>query len=53
MLSGLAFYLLSRWDLSDKAFPDLSKCSAWYDIKLLKGTTRDPKATFSYNSQQD
>jgi hypothetical protein len=24
MLSGLAFYLLSRWDLTDEAFPDLS-----------------------------
>jgi hypothetical protein len=53
MLSGLAFYLLSRWDLTDEAFPDLSQRSAWYDIKLLKGTARDPKAAFSYNSQRD
>lgn len=25
MLSGLAFYLLSHWDLDEEAFPDLSK----------------------------
>jgi hypothetical protein len=27
MLSGLAFYLLYHWDLSDEAFPDFSKRS--------------------------
>jgi hypothetical protein len=55
MLSGLAFYLLCRWDLGDEAFPDFSKRSAWYDIRLIKGTTgaSDPKAAFSYNSQRD
>ena len=53
MLSGLAFYLLYRWDLSEEAFPDFSKRSAWYDIRLIKGTTGDPKAAFSYNSQQE
>jgi hypothetical protein len=53
MLSGLAFYLLYRWDLSEEAFPDFSKRSAWYDIRLIKGTTGDPKAAFSYNSQRE
>ena len=53
MLSGLAFYLLYRWDLSDEAFPDFSRRSAWYNIRLIKGTTKDPKAAFSYNSQRD
>jgi hypothetical protein len=53
MLGGLAFYLLYRWDLSDEAFPDFSRRSTWYDIRLIKGTTRDPKAAFSYNSQRD
>ena len=57
MLSGLAFYLLCRWDLSEEAFPDFSKRSAWYDIRLIKGKGkgkgRDPKAAFSYNSQRE
>ena len=53
MLSGLAFYLLYRWDLSDETFLDFSTRSAWYDIRLIKATTGDPKAAFSYNSQQD
>src|SRR5208282_174721 len=53
MLSGLAFYLLCRWDLGDEAFPDFSKRSAWYNIKLIKSSTKDPKAAFSYNSQRE
>ena len=52
MLSGLAFYLLSRWDLGDEAFPDLSKRSAWYSIRLIKGST-STTAAFSYNSQRE
>jgi hypothetical protein len=52
-LSGLAFYLLYRWDLGDEAFPDFSRRSTWYDIRLIKGTTGDPKAAFSDNSQRD
>jgi hypothetical protein len=53
MLSGLAFYLLQRWGLSDESFPNFSKRSAWYSIRLIKATTGDPKAAFSYNSQRD
>ena len=53
MLSGLAFYLLCRWDLGDEAFPDFSKRSAWYNIKLIKSSTKDSKAAFSYNSQRN
>jgi hypothetical protein len=53
MLSGLAFYFLYRWDLSDEPFPDFSKRSLWYNIRLIKGSTGDPKAAFSYNSQRD
>ena len=53
MLSGLAFYLLYCWDLSDETFLDFSTRLAWYDIQLIKATTGDPKAAFSYNSQQD
>jgi hypothetical protein len=53
VLSRLAFYLLYRWDLTDEAFLDFSQRSAWYDIQLIKGTTRDPKAAFSYNSQRE
>jgi Centromere DNA-binding protein complex CBF3 subunit, domain 2 len=53
MLSRLAFYLLCRWDLGDEVFPDFSKWSAWYNIQVIKSSTRDPKAVFSYNSQRD
>src|ERR1035438_2398715 len=41
MLSGLAFYLLCRWDLGDEAFLGLSKRSAWYDIRVIKSSTGD------------
>jgi len=53
MLSGLAFYLLSRWDLGEEAFPDFSEQSAWYETCMLKGKGSDPTAEFSYNSQQE
>jgi len=53
MLSGLAFYLLCRWDLGEEAFPDLSKQSAWFNIRLIKGSAANPTAAFSYNSQRE
>lgn len=53
MLSGLAFYLLYRWDLGDEPFPDFSKRSAWYSVRLIKSSTGDREAAFSYNSQRD
>jgi hypothetical protein len=53
MLGGLAFYLLYRWDLSDEPFPDFSKRSAWYNIRLIKSSTRDREEAFSYNSQRE
>jgi hypothetical protein len=55
MLSGLAFYLLCRWDLGDEPFPDFSRRSLWYEIRLIKNSTGtgNPKAAFSYNSQRD
>ena len=53
MLSGLAFYLLYCWDLSDEPFPDFSKRSAWYNIRLIKSSTRDREAAFSYNLQRE
>ena len=53
MLSGLAFYLLCRWDLGEETFPDLSKRSAWYNIRLIKGSSSNPTAEFSYNSQRE
>jgi Centromere DNA-binding protein complex CBF3 subunit, domain 2 len=55
MLSGLGYYLLQRWDLGEEAFPDFSERSAWYKIRLIKGTTTagNARATFSYNSQRD
>jgi hypothetical protein len=53
MLGGLAFYLLCRWDLGDEPFPDFSKRSLWYNIRLFKSHTGDPRTAFSYNSQRD
>lgn len=53
MLSGLAFYLLYCWDIGGEAFPDLGQRSAWYSIRLIKASTGDPTAAFSYNSQRD
>lgn len=53
MLSGLAFYLLLRWDLGDEPFPDFSQRSLWYGIRLIKSSTRDSKGSISYNSQRD
>ena len=51
LLSGLVFYLLFRWDLTDKPFPDFSQRAAWYDIQLLKSSNR--AVLISYTSQRD
>ena len=53
MLSGLAFYLLYRWDLTDEPFPDFSQRAAWYDTRLLKSTSGDRTAELAYNTQRD
>jgi hypothetical protein len=53
MLSGLAFYLLYRWDLTDEPFPDFSRRSAWYDIRLLKSNNAHRTAALAYNSQRN
>jgi hypothetical protein len=37
-LGALGFYLLYRWDLTTEAFPDFSKRSHWYNIRLLLST---------------
>jgi hypothetical protein len=53
MLSGLAFYLLYRWDLGEEPFPDFSRRSAWYGTQLINASARDPTTALSYNSQRD
>jgi Centromere DNA-binding protein complex CBF3 subunit, domain 2 len=53
MLSGVVFYLLYRWDVSDELFLDFSKRSAWYNIRLIKSSTGGREAAFSYNLQQE
>jgi hypothetical protein len=35
MLSGLAYYPLYRWDLTDAPFLDFTSRSAWYGIRLI------------------
>ena len=52
ILSGLAFYLLYCWDFSNKLFLNFSKQLIWYNIYLIKSSTRDYKVAFLYNLQQ-
>ena len=52
-LSGLAFYLLHRWDLTPEPFPDFTSRPSWYDIRLIKGTGINATAELSYNSQRE
>ena len=51
MLSGLAFYLLYRWDLGEEPFPDFSQRSAWYSTPLIKASCS--ATALSYNSQRE
>ncbi len=54
MLSDLAFYLLYRWGLTDKPFPDFASRRAWYGIRLLKRSAcGDREQPLSYTSQRD
>ncbi len=54
MLSGLAFYLLYRWDLTDERFPDFNTRSAWYNIRLIKRSAGgDRQQPLSYTSQRE
>ncbi|XP_044718008.1 centromere DNA-binding protein complex CBF3 subunit [Hirsutella rhossiliensis] len=53
ILGGLSFYLLYRWDLGSEPFPDFSRRSSWYDIRLIKGNGTGRTAAFSYNSQRE
>ena len=53
ILSRLAFYFLYRQDLSPKPFLDFSRRLVQYNIRLIKSSTRDYKAAFLYNLQQD
>jgi hypothetical protein len=54
MLSGLAFYLLYRWDLTDEPFPDFASRPAWYEIRLIKRAAGgDRQQPLSYTSQRD
>ena len=46
VLGGLAFYLLYRWGIGDEPFPNFSKRSAWYNIRLIKSSTGDREAAF-------
>jgi hypothetical protein len=54
MPSGLAFYLLYRWDLTDEPFPNFATRSAWYNIRLLKrGAGGNRQQPLSYTSQRE
>jgi uncharacterized protein YciI len=54
MLSGLAFYLLYRWDLTDEPFPDFASRKAWYGIRLIKRSAGgDRWQPLSYTSQRE
>jgi hypothetical protein len=45
LLSGLAFYLLQRWDLEEEPFPDFSERAAWYNTRLLKASSSGSSCT--------
>ena len=51
MLSELALYFLYCWDLGDEPFPDFSKQSTWYSIRLIKSSIRDCEMALLYNLQ--
>ncbi|KAJ5577297.1 centromere DNA-binding protein complex CBF3 subunit [Penicillium sp. DV-2018c] len=54
MLSGLAFYLLRRWDVGGEPFPDFSHRSSWYGIRLLKRLVGDNvQGQLSYDAQRE
>ena len=53
MLSGLAFYLLYRWDIGGEPFPDFSKRSMWYNIRLIKSSTANRTTAICYTTQRD
>ena len=53
IFSRLAFYLLYCQDLSTEPFLDFSRCLVWYNICLIKSSTRDYKVALLYNLQRD
>jgi hypothetical protein len=53
VLSGLAFYLLYRWDLTDEPFPDFTARSLWYRIHLMKAAQGDREKEITYTSQRE
>lgn len=55
LMSGLAFYLLCRWDLDNEPFPDFRQRPSWYDIRRLKsnGDSANRTASLFYNTQRD
>jgi hypothetical protein len=53
ILSGLAFYLLYSWDLTEEQFPDFATRPAWYGNRLMKRAGGDRTQQLSYNSQQE
>jgi hypothetical protein len=53
MLSGLAYYLLYRWDLTDVPFPDFTARPACYGIRLIKRAGGDRLAPLSYTTQRE
>ena len=53
ILSGLAFYLLCHYDFSNEPFLDFSKRLVWYNIYIIKSSTKSHKVAFLYNSQRE
>jgi hypothetical protein len=45
-MGALGFYFLHRWDLTEEPFPDFSKRSLWYGIRLLL-SSRGNASTFA------
>jgi hypothetical protein len=56
LLSGIAYYLLFRWDFTEEPFPDFTDRSRWYRTRLLRGnraTTSHNDQGISYSTQRD
>ena len=53
MLSGLAYYLLYRQNLTDESFPDFTAWPAWYGTRLIKRTKDNHQKPLSYTTQRE
>jgi hypothetical protein len=49
-ISALALYFFARFEMEEEEFPDFTRRSDWYDIRVLKGG-KSRTESISYNTQ--